>query len=78
VILAVDASAVVAIALREPERLAFLEQLGEADQVFMTPVNITEAGLAIVLRQNLLGLDEFAAWLAGLRVAELQSPETMP
>jgi ribonuclease VapC len=71
VILAVDASAIVAIALREAEREAFLERLGQAELIFMTPVNIIEAGLAIVLRQNLLGLDEYAEWLSELRITEV-------
>lgn len=68
--LVVDASALVAIALLEPERAGFLECLGNAGPVFAAPVNILEAGLAIVLRQRLFGLDEYQAWLVELGVAE--------
>jgi ribonuclease VapC len=64
VTIVVDASAVVAIALNEPERDAFLARLDHAAEAFITPVNWIEAGLAIVVRHRLLGLDEFAAWTA--------------
>ena len=70
-ILAVDASAVVAIALDEPERHDLLRCMDSADCLFMSPINITEAGLAIVLRQRLLGLNEFLSWLGRLRVEEM-------
>jgi len=71
VTLVVDASALVAIALLEPERVAFLNCLGKADPIFASPINLLEAGLAIVLRQRLFGLDEYQAWLAELGVAEM-------
>ena len=69
--LVVDASALVAIALFEPERDSFLRRLEEADAIFIAPVNVLEAGLAIVLRERLLGLNQFAAWLTQLRVSEV-------
>ena len=69
-IVAVDASAIVAIALFEAERSAFLQRLRDADEALMTPINVTEAGLAIVLRQNLFGLDEFANWLSEMGVVQ--------
>jgi len=68
--LAVDASAVVAIALGEPEQELFIRRLDEAESIFMAPANIAEAGLAIVLRQSHFGLDRFAKWLAELRIVE--------
>jgi ribonuclease VapC len=71
VTLVVDASALVAIALFEPERDSFLRRLEEADAIFIAPVNVLEAGLAIVLRERLLGLNQFAAWLTQLRVSEV-------
>jgi ribonuclease VapC len=74
VILVVDASAIVAIGLIEPEREAFLARMRDADEIFMTPINVTEAGLALVLRHNLLDLDRFASWIAGLRVREVEVP----
>jgi ribonuclease VapC len=70
--LVVDASALVAIALFEPERDRLLRRLEDEDASFIAPVNALEAGLAIVLRQRLLGLNQFAAWLAELRVSEAE------
>jgi ribonuclease VapC len=72
VTLVVDASALVAIALFEPERDSFLERLNAAGSIFAAPVNVLEAGLAIILRQRLLGLDQYAAWLAELRISETE------
>ena len=70
-ILVLDASALVAIALREPERPFFNEQIASAEAIFMTSVNVMEVGLAIVLRQNLFGLNEFAEWIAEFGVVEV-------
>jgi ribonuclease VapC len=72
VIVAVDASAVVAIGLYEPERDDFLAVLEQAEAAFMAPVNAVEAGLAITLRQRLMGLDQYANWLVELGVTESQ------
>lgn len=69
-IIVVDASALVAIALKEPERDAFARLMGSVEAAFATPVNILEAGLAIVLRQRLFNLGEYAEWLATLKVSE--------
>jgi ribonuclease VapC len=70
VIIAVDASAVVAIGMNEPERHDFLALLERVETAFITPVNVLEAGLIIVLRQRLMGLDQFAFWLARLGLVE--------
>jgi len=70
VILAVDASALVAIALDEPERPTFLDCLRQASASFVTPTNYLEAGLVIVLRHSIYGLPEYAAWLDRLRVEQ--------
>jgi ribonuclease VapC len=71
VIVVVDASALVAVGLREPERAAIVEALADADSLFMTPVNILEAGLVLVLRQALYDLAGYRDWLEELRVTEL-------
>jgi ribonuclease VapC len=71
VIVAVDASAVVAVGLYEPERDAFLSVLERASEAFIAPVNVLEAGLAIVLRQRLMGIDRYASWLIELGLTEL-------
>jgi ribonuclease VapC len=70
VILAVDASAIVAIGLDEPERADFVRVLESAERAFVAPINIVEAGLAIVLRQRLMGLDDYARWLQRLGITE--------
>ena len=70
-IVAVDASAVVAIGLFEPERDELLAVLERSDSAFIAPVNVLEAGLAIVLRQRLMGLDQFASWLVALGLSQL-------
>jgi ribonuclease VapC len=69
-IIAVDASAIVAIGLNEPERHDLLEVLERADTAFIARVNVLEAGLVIVLRQRLMGLDQFAFWLRRLGLVE--------
>ena len=69
-ILAVDASAIVAIGLDEPERADFVRVLESAERAFVAPINIVEAGLAIVLRQRLMGLDDYARWLQRLGITE--------
>jgi ribonuclease VapC len=70
VILAVDASAIVAIGLDEPERADFVRVLESAERAFVAPISIAEAGLAIVLRQRLMGLDDYARWLQRLGITE--------
>ncbi len=62
--IAVDASALVAIALNEPEKPDFTTMLSNTDSAWISPINYVETGL--ILRQNRLlrtriELDE---WLA--------------
>ena len=73
-IVAVDASALVAIGLDEPERANFVRILEEAERAFAAPINIVEAGLVIVLRQRLMGLEDFGRWLQRLGIAEQPVP----
>jgi ribonuclease VapC len=70
VIVAVDASAIVAIGLDEPERANFVKVLEGAERAFVAPINVVEAGLVIVLRQRLMGLDDYGRWLQRLGLAE--------
>ena len=65
----VDASALVAIALKEPEQATFTAILRAADSAWIAPINYVETGL--ILRQkkyieSRLDLDE---WLAAYEVA---------
>ncbi len=69
-IIAVDASAIVAIGLDEPERSDFLKVLEGVERSFVAPINIVEAGLVIVLRQRLMALDDYGRWLEQLGLAE--------
>ena len=69
-ILAVDASAIVAIGLDEAERGVMEDQLLLSEKAFVTPINMTEAGLALVLRHGRFTPAEYATWLAELRIEE--------
>lgn len=68
----VDASALVAIALDEPEAEAMMAAL-DGVQGWATPVNIMEAGLILVLREGLFTPAQFQDWLADRNVAETHS-----
>jgi ribonuclease VapC len=70
VIVAVDASALVAIALGEPEAGAFASYLETAAEAYITPINVTETGLALVLRNGYFEPDQFAGWISAQRVIE--------
>jgi ribonuclease VapC len=72
VILVADASAIVAVAFWEPERVPFADLLAAADEVYMTSINIVEAALAIVVRRGLLRGEAYLGWLAGLRVKQAE------
>ena len=69
-IVAVDASALVALALGEPEREEVEACLRDADGAFATPINITEAGLTLVLRDGRFTPEQYERWLSDLRVSE--------
>jgi ribonuclease VapC len=71
VIVAVDASALVALALGEPEREEVEACLRDAEDAFATPINITEAGLTLVLRDGRFTPEQYERWLSGLRVTEM-------
>jgi ribonuclease VapC len=65
----VDASALVAMARREPEAEA-MERVLDGVQGWATPVNIMEAGLILVLREGRFNQSQFQAWVADQNVAE--------
>jgi ribonuclease VapC len=70
VIIAVDASALVAIALGEPEGPAMDACLNAASAAYIAPVNVLEAGLALVLRNGHFTSAEFTEWLTAQRLEE--------
>lgn len=67
--LVVDASALVAIALDEPEAAAMKQAL-DGVQAWATPVNIMEAGLVLVLRAARFSPAQFTTWVVNQNVAE--------
>jgi len=69
VIVVVDASALVAMALAEPERSAFEAVVADAEVLLATPVNLTEAGLVLVLRERRFTAAEYHRWLDDLDIA---------
>lgn len=68
----VDASAIVALAMNEPERRSIELVIGETDDLRVAPINLTEAGIALVLRFGRFTADEYGAWLQDLNVKEAQ------
>ena len=69
-IVIVDASALVAVGIDEPEKAQMEDCLARAGQRFMAPLNITETGLALVLRHGRFRADEFREWLAEMGIME--------
>ncbi|MDB5457684.1 MAG: VapC toxin family domain ribonuclease [Caulobacter sp.] len=67
-IVAVDASALVAMARGEPERLAFEAVVAQAGELWATPVNLMEAGLILVLRERRFTTAEYHRWLDDIGV----------
>jgi ribonuclease VapC len=69
-IVAVDASAIVALALGEPEANAVDSCLQGAAEAYITPVNLIEAGLALVLRRGHMTSPQLQEWLRSQRVQQ--------
>ena len=67
-IIAIDASALIAMALAEPERLAFETVVARAEVLLATPVNLMEAGLVLVLRERRFTIEEYHRWLDDLDI----------
>lgn len=64
----VDASALVAIAEREPEWEAFLDVLNRTDVSYLSPINYVETGVVLIQRRHFADEVELANWLARLGV----------
>ncbi|HEY0646969.1 type II toxin-antitoxin system VapC family toxin [Phenylobacterium sp.] len=65
----VDASALVAIMLAEPEAEQFEVALHGAGIAWLSPINYVETGLLLVGRGAFSAPDELDAWLAAQRVS---------
>jgi len=70
VTLVVDASALVALALDEPERPAIEALVADEQNLLIAPINATEAGIVLVLRFARFTFEEYREWLDGLGVRE--------
>lgn len=72
-IIAVDASAIVAIVAGEPEGVLMEQVLSEAEEAWATPTNLFEAGLVLVLRDGRMDLSAYQMWLAeyGIRTSNM-------
>lgn len=71
--IAVDASALVAIARREPGYEPLELALFDADAAFATPINVMEAALVLVLRDGHFTPGNFRTWLEAQNVIEIQT-----
>jgi ribonuclease VapC len=70
VTIVVDASAIVALGMNEPERLAIEAVIGETDDLRAASINLTEAGIALVLRYGRFTEVDYDAWLRELNIKE--------
>ena len=66
--IAVDSSALVAIALEEPGWHTLLEAIQRATSADLAPINYTETGMVLRQRGFVTGLEHYDAWLAGLSI----------
>ena len=64
----VDASALVAIADFEPDRMAYLERLSRAEQAVIAGVNAIEVGIVLVGRNRLQDAADLDQWLQALGI----------
>ena len=71
--IAVDASALVAIARHEPGYEPFELALSATDAAFATPINVMEAALVLVLRDGRFTAESFRTWLESQNVVEIQA-----
>jgi len=67
-LIVVDASALVAIAEREPERDQFLEVLDRVDVSYLSHINFVETGVILIQRRLFADEGELLDWLADFGV----------
>lgn len=72
--LVVDSSALVAIALREPDRGPLVEALEAADEILISPMNYVETGVVLTTHGLFTSCDAIEAWLAAYRVQVAHEP----
>lgn len=66
--IAIDASALVAIAQREAEEDSFLEVLQSAEASYISPANYVETGIILISRGLVTSHRSLDEWLVSLRV----------
>lgn len=66
--LVIDTSALVAIALAEPECDPFLDRLEEADHPLISAMSYVELGIVLVRRRFLFTREDLDAWMAEFRI----------
>lgn len=66
--IAVDSSALIAIAQREPEEDGILEALESASAAYIAPANYVETGIVLIRRRLIASHARLDSWLADLRV----------
>ena len=71
----VDASALVAIAEREPEWEAFLDALNRVDVSYVSAVNFLETGVVLIRRGHFADEIELTDWLINLGVKRREDVE---
>ena len=74
----VDASALVAIFLREPEQQTFLDVISAADATWLSSINYVEAGLILSKRRLIPNRERFDTLLVSLRVQIREDIELGP
>jgi ribonuclease VapC len=72
--LVVDSSALIAIALREPDRDPLIQALEAADEILISPVNYVETGVVLTTHGLFTSRDAIDAWLAAYRVKVAHEP----
>ncbi len=74
----VDASALVAIAEREPEWERFLGVLNRTDVSYLSPINYLETGAVLIQRGHFADEIELESWLAKLGVKRREDVDLGP
>ena len=74
----VDASALVAIAEREPQWERFLDALNRADVSYLSAINYLETGIVLFQRGHFGAEIELTDWLANLGVKRREDVELGP
>ena len=72
--LVVDSSALVAIALREPDRGPLIQALEAANEILISPMNYVETGVVLTTHKLFTSRDTIDAWLTAYRVQVAREP----